>query len=167
MKLPPRYITSGQQVSEQKGPNGRNLCRQCGKEVSPPRRTFCSPHCVHEWGVRSSGSYARKNVFERDRGVCKQCGLDTEQLKGLLLRVKMERGAMAYRELVNRYRVKYGFGFELEKHFWEADHIVSVADGGGSCTLENLTTLCIPCHRKKTRSWWGKKKRKSRGIFTG
>ena len=30
--------------------------------------------------------------------------------------------------------------------FWQADHIVAVADGGGSCGLANIRTLCTGCH---------------------
>ncbi len=33
---------------------------------------------------------------------------------------------------------------------WEMDHTVPVTDGGAGCGLENLRTLCLPCHRKET-----------------
>lgn len=33
---------------------------------------------------------------------------------------------------------------------WEADHIVPVVEGGGSCGLENLRTLCTKCHKDET-----------------
>lgn len=33
---------------------------------------------------------------------------------------------------------------------WEADHILSVVEGGGSCDLSNLQTLCRTCHVAKT-----------------
>ena len=33
---------------------------------------------------------------------------------------------------------------------WEADHILPVREGGDS-NLENIRTLCIPCHREVTR----------------
>lgn len=32
---------------------------------------------------------------------------------------------------------------------WEADHILPLIDGGGF-GLDNLQTLCLPCHRAKT-----------------
>src|SRR5437764_4818243 len=53
-----------------RGPNGRALCRWCSSEVQPPRRTFCSDDCVHQWRLRSSASYVREQVLKRDRGVC-------------------------------------------------------------------------------------------------
>ncbi|MBW2274640.1 MAG: HNH endonuclease [Deltaproteobacteria bacterium] len=40
-------------------------------------------------------------------------------------------------------------GFKPRKSLWELDHIVPLIDGG-SHDLENLQTLCTPCHVKKT-----------------
>jgi len=43
--------------------------------------------------------------------------------------------------------------------FWDADHIIAVHDGGGSCGLDNIRTLCIACHKKNTaeqRKKWKK-----------
>lgn len=34
--------------------------------------------------------------------------------------------------------------------FWEADHIVPVAEGGWRLGLENFQTVCIFCHRRKS-----------------
>lgn len=42
------------------------------------------------------------------------------------------------------------------KSLWEADHIVAVVEGGGSCTLENLRTLCSPCHKAVTKALMGR-----------
>ena len=63
-----------------RGPDGRALCRRCGREVPKGRRSFCSDECVHEHKLRSNPGYLREQVFERDRGVCAECGADT--LKG-------------------------------------------------------------------------------------
>ena len=38
-----------------------------------------------------------------------------------------------------------------EGDFWQADHIVPVAEGGGESALDNFQTLCVPCHEKKTK----------------
>lgn len=35
----------------------------------------------------------------------------------------------------------------LEGNAWHADHIRPVYKGGGLCHLENLRTLCVPCHQ--------------------
>jgi 5-methylcytosine-specific restriction protein A len=34
--------------------------------------------------------------------------------------------------------------------YWEADHTVPIVEGG-ALTIENLRTLCVPCHRSETR----------------
>ena len=39
----------------------------------------------------------------------------------------------------------------VEGHAWQADHIVPVYRGGGRCGLENLRTLCTPCHADVTK----------------
>jgi hypothetical protein len=38
----------------------------------------------------------------------------------------------------------------IRRTLWQADHILPVAEGGGGCSLENLRTLCLPCHRTVT-----------------
>ena len=60
-----------------RGPGGRVLCRWCSLEVPAGRRTFCSDWCVHEWRLRTDPGYLRDQVFERDKGVCAACRLDT------------------------------------------------------------------------------------------
>jgi 5-methylcytosine-specific restriction protein A len=133
---PPRALQTGGWVNPRRlprGPNGRALCRYCGVEVRPPRKTFCSgaqttwhyrrhgePRrvrepghgCVHEHMIRSSPGYARDQVWVRDQGKCQKCGVEDPR--------------------------------------WECDHVVPVAEGGGSCGLENLRTLCRPHHRQET-----------------
>lgn len=133
-----------------RGPNGRPLCRLCGNETRPPRRTFCSDICIHEWKIRSNPGYAREHVYKRDKGVCNGCGLDTEGLKKLLLEVVSQKGREVYMNLTQQYELRFGFSFDIDKHYWEMDHILPVAHGGGTCGLDNLQTLCIICHKRKT-----------------
>lgn len=49
--------------------------------------------------------------------------------------------AKGFKNAVRRYRIG---------NLWQADHIKPVAEGGGSCGLENIQTLCTPCHKRKT-----------------
>jgi 5-methylcytosine-specific restriction protein A len=156
-----------------KGPNGRALCRYCQKEVPIGRRSFCSEDCVHEWKVRSQPPYARECVAARDHGVCAVCGLDTERL--------VRENKAAYQEFRenywrdNRFGQWYEFnqasrfwleqvsgrkgwpkGTTLHSALWHMDHIQPVVEGGGSCGLDNLRTLCLPCHLDVTRELRGR-----------
>lgn len=44
---------------------------------------------------------------------------------------------------------------------WDIDHIVPVVEGGGQCGLENLRTLCHPCHKQVTRELAARRRRSS------
>jgi hypothetical protein len=134
----------------------------------------------------------RPLVFERDRGLCSDCGLDTEALVRWWERAKAEDeantvaecsrcaepaelGALewpsclncgAHRSMVRRTpiaarnSVKVGLlelGFPaslVDNHgatfaLWEADHHVPLSENGTDA-LENLRTLCKPCHIRHT-----------------
>jgi 5-methylcytosine-specific restriction endonuclease McrA len=125
-----------------KGPNGRNLCRWCNLEVPKGRRTFCSEYCVNEWRLRSDPGYLRQQTFERDKGVCAVCGIDTEAA-GLRLRRSRGRNRQAL-------LAEWGLTSLWRRSLWDADHILPVAEGGGECDLDNIRTLCLKCHRKAT-----------------
>jgi 5-methylcytosine-specific restriction protein A len=124
------------------GPAGRALCRYCGLEVPPGRRTFCSEWCVHEWRLRTDPGYLRDRVFARDRGVCALCAVDTVRAWNHLRR---QRGAARQRALT-----AWGLRGLTRRSLWDADHILPVALGGGECDLSNLRTLCVKCHRAVT-----------------
>lgn len=128
--------------SLQKGPNGRPLCRHCREnEVTPPRRTFCSDNCVHEHRLRSDPGYLRAQVYLRDKGVCAECGVNTTEWERELNRLGFQE----------RYAFRQRLGLPEHRYsFWDADHILPVAEGGGECDLSNIRTLCLPCHKKAT-----------------
>lgn len=124
------------------GENGRALCRWCNLEAPPGRRTFCSEYCVHEWRLRSDPGYLRDCVFQRDRGVCAMCGLDTVAEFAHLKRL---RGAGRAARLAG-----WGLKPGARRSLWDADHIIPVVEGGGECDLANIRTLCLRCHRNAT-----------------
>src|SRR4051794_25196836 len=90
------------------------VCRWCGGAVPPKRFTFCSPVCVHEWKLRTDPGYLREKVFERDRGVCALCGLDTEQIR------------KDKRKLDYKARKQFEKDWGLRRSLWDADHILPV-----------------------------------------
>jgi 5-methylcytosine-specific restriction enzyme A len=152
----------------------RGSCRWCLKAVEPPRRTFCGPECVHQWKLRSDPGYRRKRVFERDGGICGKCGRDCHALERDLLKMLYENPSGCDEQLARlgltrrkmkaldhrvplHLRGRMGEKVDPTKRLWEpghslweADHVQAVVDGGGSCDLSNLQTLCFACHRDKT-----------------
>lgn len=38
------------------------------------------------------------------------------------------------------------------RSLWDADHTVPVVEGGGAAGLDNLRTLCVPCHQTVTKA---------------
>lgn len=126
----------------ERGGSGRALCRWCRLEVPAGRRTFCSDWCVHEWRLRSDAGYLRERVFERDKGVCAGCGLDTQAEWRRIRRLPAARRAGVLRD--------WGIRNLRRSSLWDADHIAPVVEGGGECDLSNLRTLCLRCHRRAT-----------------
>ena len=125
-----------------KGDNGRSLCRWCSLEVPPGRLTFCSDFCVEEWRLRTDPSFLRERTFERDRGVCAECGVDTA---AAFIDLQKKRGTARLKLLSH-----WGLKTLNRRSLWDADHIVPVVEGGGACDLSNIRTLCLLCHRKAT-----------------
>jgi len=72
----PKKTNRHMHISETKG--GAGQCRWCAGPVQRPRRSWCSDACVEAYKIRADGGYARMKVFERDRGICAVCGIDTE-----------------------------------------------------------------------------------------
>jgi 5-methylcytosine-specific restriction enzyme A len=125
-----------------RGLNGRGLCRWCSIEVPPRRFTFCSAYCVHEWRLRTQPGYLRDQVFQRDKGRCSGCGINTLIE---LRRLRRSRGARRLEMMAH-----WGLKAKLRKSLWDADHIIPVIEGGGECDLANIRTLCLRCHRVAT-----------------
>lgn len=157
-------------------PEGHRLCRcGCGDRVGKGRRTFASEKCVHEWRLRTDAGYLREQTFNRDRGICAACGLDTEAAR-LRLRILTNhiwhfRGTALLTtntDLVEEAIRMRKAGFPSPSMtWWHADHIVEVVRGGGECGLENIQTLCVPCHRKKTAQLAAERARERQEAIEG
>jgi 5-methylcytosine-specific restriction protein A len=137
-----RVVTADQWGIPERNADGNAICRWCRSPVAPPRRTFCGEACVHEWKIRSSPWYVRREVKKRDKGICRLCGLNVLEAHREWGRRKPPATDRAARRQ-----------WRAERPRWEADHIVPVADGGGECGLENYRLLCRPCHVRVTGAW--------------
>ncbi len=135
-----------------RGPDGEKLCRYCLRPVPKGRRTMCSRECAHEWMLRRDMGYVRQQVYQRDKGVCAICGVDTREVaKAIeeLHRTVLE--SYGYTRYGSVWATWYaGLGIDRRGSLWDADHIVPVVEGGGGCGLENYRTLCVWCHRRET-----------------
>ena len=135
-------VTAEQWGKPERNAAGDPICRWCRGPIAPPRRTFCSDACVHEWKVRSSPWYVRKQIKKRDKGICQICGFNVVQAHRQWTRSKPPVTDRTARR-----------SWRASRPRWEADHIVPVADGGGECGLENYRLLCRPCHVSVTLTW--------------
>jgi len=119
------------------------FCSWCGQPSSGNRKgSFCSDECEYQWKIRSSHTFMRQCVLDRDGGICALCRGDTLALEQDLARLQ------ASDEGVFRDRCE---ALGLPDHrvsFWDVDHLIPVKEGGGSCGLENLRTLCYWCHKE-------------------
>jgi hypothetical protein len=145
---------------------GGDACAWCAGFLSAAARaanvvsTYCSRECAENGRLRRGGMHGSKNVrnqvFALEGGVCRKCGIDahalflrmcslhpSERLNALCNNNwKLPKGAQALERLLQEPK---------EGDFWQADHIQAVAEGGGGCGLENLRTLCTPCHNEETQ----------------
>ena len=142
-----------------------DACAWCAKALGRVSRregvesTYCSIECAEEGRLRRGGMYAssrvRAQVFALERGVCCLCGIDAH---ALFLRISSLQPAERLNALCNANWKLPQSGRALEKllqnpkegDFWQADHKLAVAEGGGDAGLENLRTLCVPCHKVET-----------------
>jgi len=129
-----------------KNQDGLTCCRWCNMSVLPPRRTLCSEKCAHELQLRTNGNYLRKCVYERDKGICAICNIDTKLIAKTALSL-FGTDRVEYLKLYNISLKRKIFIRKFGGSLWDADHILRVQDGGGCCGLDNMRTLCIPCHK--------------------
>lgn len=124
-------------------------CRWCNKGVIKPRRTICSNECQHELLIRTNNRYIRDCLYKRDKAICSVCKIDTKQIAANALKLADEE----LHNYLKSNNISLKRKIWIRKHgggLWDADHIVTVKDGGGVCGLDNLRTLCISCHKNKT-----------------
>jgi len=90
----------------------------CGEILLGQKKKWFSDICstnayIHTAILKGNTSVIRWQLFQKDKGACRNCG-------------------------------------EITKN-WHADHIFPVFRGGGACGLDNFQTLCVDCHKEKTR----------------
>jgi hypothetical protein len=136
-------------------------CAYCGGKLSRAsqqkevKSTYCSRECAENGRLKRGGMYSssrvREQVFALEGGVCCLCGINSHALYKRILALqpaerlnalcnakwRLPKSAKALDRLLQDPK---------EGYFWNADHIHAVKEGGGGCNLDNLRTLCVPCH---------------------
>lgn len=97
-----------------------------------------------------------KKVADRDFGKCALCNLECDQLQDILRKLLLISGQRTsdQQDTLTRHNWAIDWnriaGGTVKKRLWEADHIIPLCLTGEDC-LENMRTLCIPCHRAETK----------------
>ena len=132
-------------------------CTWCGEPVGKGRRTWCSDDCYREFASRCDPQTIRRQVGGRDKGVCAECGVDTDAHKKLMKATVTRMQAFYGLFDVHSFARRKGRRWlpcrcpacTIEDQFaWEADHIVPVIEGGGLTGIDNFRTLCLACHKR-------------------
>ena len=165
---------------EQTNGKVKGRCRECGRATPKGRSFWCGTACVNAHRARTDPGYQRVLVFQRDGGVCSECRRDCVALRRDLTPLTAWHGnAVALvatvsalgGKLPDAWRLTYPQydadaiekaialvnDLGLLKHLgnrdslWDMDHRVPLWRGGVN-ELNNLRTMCIPCHRVATRA---------------
>ena len=96
-------------------------------------------------------SALRNRVFQRDKGMCALCACDTEWTQCVYRHAFSHlKGLMGWRALSLWRNLVLCSKFDPRRgSWWESDHIHPLCEGGIDA-LENLRTLCLPCHKSET-----------------
>lgn len=112
-------------------------CGWCGTALPPRRKRWCGTGCADDFWRNHWWSMARREAKRRDRWRCVRCGHKPAKrpVGGMELR--------AWRARRRRDRL-------------EVNHRAPCAGRHASLScshhLENLETLCVPCHAEHTRA---------------
>lgn len=166
---------------------GHRKCRGCNSDVPKARATWCSNECFDKF----EPSRVRLACKNRDNGVCCICGVDTKRMRARFDAARFEFGPnrnhyygsggfdkQAFERAVtiferrrtqrnkageNRRRRMLAEGWPVHscRNWWEMDHIIPYSEGGLT-VLENVRTLCVVCHKKRTKKWHKDRKRVDR-----
>lgn len=140
-------------------PQPRGSCQWCAGEIRYPdshkrageidKRNW-HPECVEKYRVATQSQAQREACLKRDQGRCARCGV-------LAVGIRFRRGQTVY---MQGYQTgEYCRVWPVRDDRWDADHIrplwsapadMTLADRGLWFGLENLQTLCRPCHKSKS-----------------
>jgi len=128
---------------------------------------YCSYKCAETGRLRRGGMYSstriREQLFALEKGVCQLCGVDAHslfvKLQALQPAERLNCLLNAKWKLPRKCKSTDRLLADPQEHdLWQADHKVAVAEGGGGSGLDNLRTLCTPCHAHETEQLFARLK---------
>lgn len=63
---------------------GKRICAWCHKELPKRRQSWCSDECLREYRITTDWGYTRSEVWKRDKGICRMCGINLDDLAGAI-----------------------------------------------------------------------------------
>ncbi len=159
---------------------GKGLCRGCGQSVPKGRKTWCSSKCNNRFNPafvrfdcekRDKGicsichvdTNAAQKRFVTQRDIWNSTPSQYRYfVNGQFIREKFEFSAKIYlrhsgkRHAAAQKRrgqmIAAGWPGNKQRDWWEMDHIIPFSEGGLT-VIENVRTLCIICHKHRTKTW--------------
>lgn len=155
----------------------KKKCRGCHADVPKGRSSWCSNNCYDTYEPKRVRWFCQ----QRDKYICHHCGVDAEKIRkryehanrweapnqyryfqsGIFEREKYDAALKIAHRHERRWRdaaKKRMAAMRAEswphtfRDWWEMDHIKSYSEGGLT-VLENVRTLCVLCHKKRTKKW--------------
>lgn len=156
----------------------KKKCRGCHGDVPKGRSSWCSNKCYDTYEPKRVRWFCQ----QRDKYICHHCGVDSEKMRaryehaarwespnqyryfqnGIFEREKYDaalkiahRHERRWRDAAKKRMVAMraeGWPHHACRDWWEMDHVTPYSEGGLTI-LENVRTLCVLCHKKRTKKW--------------
>lgn len=130
----------------------KEVCAKCGRDVARAMR-----RAYHE--DTSRGLLRKWEPNERRWRLYRHTGAMWSERKETLYSAWMDKWPRRLARLDKALKARLermkqeGWPIHVRSSWWEADHVVPVAEGGGQPkTLDAYRTLCWGCHRQETKA---------------
>ena len=134
---------SPQEIRSRVRRRDQGVCALCGLDTAALKRFENRLHRARRADDLAGGYPWGRPRSRRGRANWRRL----ERYRGLVQHDWKLRAASPWRRWL-RHR-----GFNPDQSYWQADHIVPIADGGDEFDPDNIRTLCRPCHKAVTKQW--------------